>query len=59
MMIGIIIMILIIILMIFTLEKQFRLILIKIRSKWEDNSDYHEIENENKEMLTIKILEII
>ena len=38
--------------------KQIRLILINIRIKWKDTSDYHEIEHENKEILTIKILEI-
>ena len=32
--------------------------LINIRIKWKDTSDNDEIENENKEMLPIKILEI-
>ena len=58
-MIVIIIMILIIIIMIFTLKTPIRLILIEIISKWKDTSDYHESENETKEMSTVKILEII
>ena len=57
-MIVMIITIMIIIVMVFIVRTPIQLILIEMVSKWKDNSGYHEGENENKEMSTIKILEI-
>ena len=45
--------------MIFILKTLIRLILINIRIRLKGIYDYHESENENKEMSTVKIMEII